>query len=335
MKAIAYTKCAAADSTDALEEIELVIPTPQGSDLLVEVRAVSVNPCDAKAIRFHEPDGKPRILGYDAAGIVSAIGRGVTRFAIGDEVYYAGDITRPGSNSEYQLVDERIVGHRPRRLSFAETAALPLTTITAWEMLFDRLMLPRHAEERGNLLIIGGSGGVGSIAIQLARQLTNFRIVATAGSLEGREWCRSLGAHDTLDHHIALRNQIEVLGLGPIEYIFSISGSDNHWRSIVALVAPQGRVGLIDDPDKIDVRDLKSKCASFHWEAMFTRPRFATKDMVAQHNLLESVAKLIDEGRIRSTISHHYGRITAKNLWSAYLAILGGHTRGKIVLEGF
>jgi NADPH2:quinone reductase len=277
------------------------------------------------------------VLGWDAAGIVEAAGPDCTLFRQGDAVFYAGSLTRPGTDSELHLVDERIVGPKPASLSFAEAAALPLTAITAWEMLFDRLQVPRGSEpDSGDaLLLIGGAGGVGSVAIQLARRLTGLRVIATASRPETRDWCLDLGAHDVVDHRADLAAQLKAIGAEQVRYVFSTTNTDAHWPAITAVVAPQGRVGLIDDPDAIDVRLLKQKSASLHWEFMFTRPMFATTDMEAQHRLLVEVARLTDAGVIRTTLAEQYGMINAANLRRAHALIESGRARGKIVLEGF
>lgn len=335
MRAVAYTHCRPVGAEDALIDYDLPDPAPRRRDLLVEVKAVSVNPVDVKLRRRADPVGEPRVLGFDAAGIVRAIGPEVARFGIGDEVWYAGAINRPGSNAELQLVDARIVGRKPRSLSFAQAAAMPLTAITAWEMLFDRLDIRRISETGKALLIIGGAGGVGSMAIQLARQLTSVHIIATASRDETREWCLSLGAHDVISHARAMPGQLAALGRKFADYVFCTNSSDRHWHDIVRAVAPQGRVGLIDDPDPIDVRELKEKSASLHWEAMFTRSLYETPDMSEQSNLLNTVANLVDQGTLRTTMTEHFGRITAANLIRAHGLIESGRARGKIVLEGF
>lgn len=339
MKAVVYTHSRPVTHPEVLLDAVLPDPEPGPHDLLVEIRAIAVNPVDAKQRKRADPVGEQRVLGYDAAGIVRARGPEVSRFHVGDAVYYAGSIARPGSNSELHLVDERIAGHKPATLSFAEAAALPLTSITAWEMLFDRLALPRQPDPAGTLLIIGGAGGVGSMAIQLARRLTSARIVATASRPETRDWCLALGAHHVIDHSGDMPAQLKALGIasasGGVERIFCTNGTDTHWKAMIHMLAPQGRIGVIDDPGPIDVRELKPKSASLHWEAMFARPGFATPDMVEQHNLLEAVARLVDSGQLRTTLAEHYGRIDAANLTRAHAAIEGGKTRGKIVLEGF
>ncbi|PWC69600.1 NADPH:quinone reductase [Azospirillum sp. TSH7] len=341
MKAIGYRKSLPITDADALIDVEIDRPAAAGRDLLVRVEAVSVNPVDTKLRRNASPaEGDLRILGFDAAGIVEAVGPDVTLFRPGDAVFYAGAIDRPGTNSEYHLVDERIVGVRPASLSVAEAAALPLTAITAWEMLFDRLSLPRDASEKNNgegksLLIVGGAGGVGSIAIQLARRLSKVRVLATASRPETADWVRELGAHDVIDHSRPMAEQVKALGLSGVDYVFSTNATDHHFQDLVELVAPQGHIGLIDDPEPIDVRLLKRKSVSLHWELMFTRSLFQTADMIAQHELLTEVSRLVDAGTLRTTLTETLGRIDAATLRKAHALIESGKARGKVVLEGF
>lgn len=336
MKAIAYTRSLPADDPEALVEVEVRDPAPpRGHELLVEVRAVSVNPVDTKIRRGGDPLGEPHVLGFDAAGVVRATGPEASLLRVGDEVYYAGSIDRPGTNAPLHLVDERIVGHKPKTLSFAKAAAMPLTTITAWEALFDRLQIPRNAPARGGaLLIIGGAGGVGSMAVQLARRLTGLRVIATASRPETREWCLSLGAHDVVDHSSDLVAQLKAMNVAP-QYIFSTHTTERNWKAAAELIAPQGRIALIEAQGPVDARDVMRKSVSIHCEWMFTRPVFDTPDKVAQHRLLEEVAELVDRGILQTTMTEHYGRITAANLMRAHAAIEGGQVRGKIVLEGF
>jgi zinc-binding alcohol dehydrogenase family protein len=277
------------------------------------------------------------VLGYDAAGVVAAVGPQCRLFKPGDAVFYAGSITRPGTNAQFHLVDERIVGPKPRSLGFAEAAALPLTTITAWEMLFDRFgVRPGKPADAGTLLIVGGAGGVGSIAIQLARRLTGLTVVATASRPETRQWCLDLGAHHVVDHGKKLADGLKAIGLPMVEYIFSTNATAQHFPEFADIVAPQGKVGLIESgTDVIDARALMGKSASLHWELMFTRPRFGTPDMIAQHKLLAEVSALVDAGVIRTTHSETLGPINAANLRKAHALIESGKTRGKLVLEGF
>jgi zinc-binding alcohol dehydrogenase family protein len=317
-----------------LIDIEVDKPTPGGRDLLVEVKAVSVNPVDTK-VRLREPPGAPLVLGWDAAGVVVAAGPQSRLFKPGDEVFYAGSIKRPGTNAQFHLVDERIVGVKPRTLDFAAAAAMPLTTLTAWEMLLDRFMIARAGGEGRSLLIIGGAGGVGSMAIQLARVLTKLTVIATASRPETTAWCRELGAHTVIDHSKPMPGQLEALGHRFVDYVFSTTNTGQHYDTIVQVIAPQGKFGLIDDPGPIDVGKLRAKCNSLHWEGMFTRSTFQTPDIEEQHRLLTEVGQLVDAGKIRCTLTEKLAPINAANLRRAHALVESGRMRGKIVLEGF
>jgi zinc-binding alcohol dehydrogenase family protein len=337
MKAVAYRKSLPIDHADALIDIELPDPQATGRDLLVEVRAISVNPVDVK-IRQNVPpaEGDSKVIGWDAAGIVKAVGPDVTLFKPGDEVWYAGALTRAGTNSELHLVDERIAGHKPANLDFAQAAALPLTAITAWELLFERLEVSRDKGVQGkSLLVIGAAGGVGSILVQLARQLTGLTIIGTASRPDTTEWIKELGAHHVIDHSKPLNDEIKRLGLPPVSYVAALNQTDHHWNAIAELVAPQGKVALIDDPAAIDVRLLKRKSVSLHWEFMFTRSMFETADMQKQHQLLNDVATLVETGAIKTTLAERFGKINATNLKRAHTLIESNRAKGKIVLEGF
>lgn len=337
MKAVAYRTAGSIDRKDALQDITLEKPKAEGRDLLVNIVAVSVNPVDAKLRMSRPPEGcEWGVLGFDAAGVVEAVGPEVQNFKPGDAVFYAGSIARPGTNSEYHLVDERIVGRKPASLSYAEAAALPLTAITAWEMLFDRLDVKRPTAQGGNaILVIGGAGGVGSITIQLLRVLTDLTVIATASRPETQEWVRECGAHHVIDHRQPLAPQVEALGLGAPGFVFSITQTGQHFADIVDLIAPQGRFGLIDDPEELNAMPLKLKAVSLHWELMFTRSLFETPDIAEQGKLLNEVAALVDAGRIRSTATEVAGKIDAATLRAVHARIESGSARGKIVLEGF
>jgi zinc-binding alcohol dehydrogenase family protein len=337
MKAIGLYRSAPIDQDDALLDLTLPDPVPGPRDLLVEVRAVSVNPVDTKVRRNATlREGEPRVLGYDAAGIVRAIGAEVTLFRPGDRVWYAGAIDRPGTNAELHAVDERIVGRMPERLSFAEAAALPLTAITAWELLFDRLQVPRDGGDGDALLVTGAGGGVGSILVQLARQLTGLTVIGTASRPETRDWVRTLGAHHVIDHTRPLQPQLEAIGHPQVRHVASLTHTEQHYDALVQALAPQGRLGLIDDPTTpLDPMKLKLKSASLHWEMMFARSLHGTPDMIEQHRLLNAVADLVDAGRLRTTVAEHFGRIDAGNLKRAHALIESGRARGKVVLEGF
>lgn len=335
MRATAYTRHGLPiDDPDSLVDLEIDLPTPGPRDLRVAVRAVAVNPVDAK-VRRTAATTTPRVLGFDAVGIVDAVGSEVTLFQPGDAVYYAGAIDRPGSNAEYQLVDERIVGRKPGSLDDAAAAALPLTAITAWELLFDRLRLVEGKGEGQTLLVIGAAGGVGSILVQLARQLTRLTVVGTASRPETREWVQALGAHHVIDHTESLAEGLARLGIAQVEHVASLTHTDQHYAGIVEVLAPQGQLGLIDDPGALDIMALKRKSASLHWEFMFARPLHRTADMQQQHVLLNRVAGLIDAGVLRTTLGEHYGTINAANLRRAHAFIESGRAKGKVVLEGF
>lgn len=337
MKAVVYHASHKIDHAESLLDASLPEPVAQGRDLLVEVRAVSVNPVDTKVRANVAPEpGQAKILGWDAAGVVRAVGPEVTLFRPGDRVWYAGSIARQGSYAELQLVDERIVGPMPASLGFAEAAALPLTSLTAWEMLFQRLEIPMGGDAGGkSLLVIGAAGGVGSIIVQLARQLTGLTVTGTASRPQSQDWIRQLGAHHAIDHGQPLSRELDRLGLPKPDYIVSLSHTDQHFAEIAESIAPQGKFGLIDDPELIDIRLLKRKSASVHWEFMFTRSLYGTADMAAQHAILRRVAELVDAGTIRSTLNQHFGSINAANLKRAHALIESHQARGKIVLEGF
>jgi len=336
MRAIGYTHSLPIDDAASLVDIDLPKPEATGRDLLVAVKAVSVNPVDAK-IRMRRADPPAwQVLGWDAAGVVEAVGPDVTGFSVGDHVFYAGALNRPGTNAEYHLVDERLVGTKPVSLDWAQAAALPLTAITAWETLFDRLsvntMVPGGPRA---ILIVGGAGGVGSIAVQLARTLTDLTVIATASRDETRAWVRGLGAHHVIDHTKPLAAQVAALGVGAPEFVFSTTHTDAHLAEIVDLIAPQGRFALIDDPASLDVVPFKQKSVSIHWELMFTRSLFETADMSEQGLILNEVARLVDAGRLETTLGEAFGTIDAANLRRAHARIESHTAKGKIVLEGF
>lgn len=343
MKAVAYQASHPIDHPDALIDTTLPDPIARGRDLLVEVRAVSVNPVDTKVRRGSQPEkGAWKVLGWDAAGVVRAVGPEVTHFRPGDRVWYAGSILRQGSNSELQLVDERIVGAMPASLDFADAAAMPLTSLTAWEMLFDRLQVPMgmdgaagSGDKGGSILIVGAAGGVGSIMVQLARRLTALTVIGTASRPESQEWVKKLGAHEVIDHSRPLSAELARVGAVAPDFIVSLTHTDQHYAEIVEAIAPQGRFGLIDDPEPIDVRQLKRKSVSLHWELMFTRSIFQTGDMQAQQDILSRMAGLVDAGTVASTASEHFGAINAANLKRAHALLESGRSRGKIVLAGF
>ncbi|TGD74929.1 zinc-binding alcohol dehydrogenase family protein [Mangrovimicrobium sediminis] len=337
MRAVGYQHSLPVSDADCLQDIELPTPQPSGRDLLVEVRAVAVNPVDTKLRLATAPEaGQWNVLGFDAAGVVVAAGDGATLFRPGDAVWYAGDRRRAGSNAQYQLVDERLVGARPATLDFAAAAALPLTAITAWELLFDRLGVARDPARSGeSLLVLGAAGGVGSMLIQLARRLTGLIVIGSASRERSRAWVEGLGAHHVVDHGRPLDAQLHALGHTGVDYVTSLTHTDQHFAQIVECLRPQGRLGLIDDPQAIDIRALKPKSLSLHWEYMFTRSFFGTEDMVAQHEILQQLAALVDAGEIRTTLGEHYGEINAVNLRRAHAHLESGAAVGKVVLEGW
>lgn len=336
MKAVALTRYLPISDDQSFLDVDLPKPIPTGHDLLVEVRAVAVNPVDVKV---RSPKDKveemPRVLGWDAAGIVADVGPDVTLFRPGDAVYYAGDITRPGSNQQFQLVDERIVGRKPVRLSFAETAALPLTTITAYEALFDRLRIDRDGANAGEtILMIGGAGGVGSIAMQLAKR-AGLTVIATASRPETVAWVKDLGADHSVNHHGDMVAEVRGLGLTHVDHI-AIFNDMRHWAAAVELIRPQGGIVTIDDTDlPMPMAGMKTKAASLHWEFMFARSMHKTPDMIEQHRLLSFVADEVDAGRLSTTMSEVLSPINAANLRRAHGLIETGRAKGKIVLEGF
>lgn len=337
MKAIGYFHPLPITDPDLLVELQMPDPVPTGRDLLVQVKAVSVNPVDTKMrLRSTPPAGEARILGYDAAGVIVAIGDQVEHFRPGDEVYYAGSIERPGSNAELQLVDERIVGHKPASLDFARAAALPLTSITAWEMLFDRLRVERGDRPTSkSILVIGASGGVGSILVQLVRQLTGLTIIGTASRPETAEWVQSLGAHHVIDHRLPLPQELERIGVPQVTYAAGLTHTPDHFPQIAEVIAPQGHFCLIDDFGQNDMGLLRRKSISFHWEYMFTRSVYTTPDMGSQGSLFNQLAALVDSGTIRTTMKEDLGPLNVVNLKRAHALIESGKTIGKIVLSGW
>ncbi len=337
MKAVAYLQPGALDRKDALLDVDLPLPAPGPRDLRVRVAAVSVNPVDTKIRKTRAPQPeRPEVLGWDAVGNVDAVGAEVQGFAVGDRVFYAGAIDRPGTNAEYHLVDARIVGRAPARLSDAEAAGLPLTAITAWELLFDRLGVPQGGGDSAALLVIGGAGGVGSMLIQLARQLTRLTVIATASRPETQAWCRELGAHHVIDHAQPLGPQLAAVGWPQVPLVASLTQTDAHWSAIVEAAAPQGRIALIDDPTRpLDVLALKRKSLSLHWELMFTRSLYQTPDMAAQGRLLDAIAVMVDDGRLRTTVTQTLRPISADTVRRAHALIESGRARGKVTIEGW
>lgn len=338
MKAVGYERPLPIDDRAALLDVILPEPQPDPHDLVVDVKAISVNPVDSKVRRDVQPGpGEIKVLGWDAAGVVHAVGPQVTLFRPGDRVWYAGALERAGTNSERHVVDERIVGRMPVTLGFAQAAALPLTSLTAWELLFDRLQIPLDTtplEER--ILIIGAAGGVGSVLVQLARKLTGLTVIGTASRPETQAWVRDRGAHYVIDHQKPLSEELKRIGLPSVTYVASLTNTDDHFPQIVEVLEPQGRLALIDDPVKpLDIMQLKRKSISLHWELMYTRSMFHTPDMIEQHRILNQIADLVDDGTLESTAAEHFGAIDAANVRKAHALLESGKARGKIVLEGF
>lgn len=338
MKAVALTRYLPIDDPDALFDVDLDIPVPGPHDLRVRVEAVSVNPVDTK-VRAPKPqvEAAPKVLGYDAAGVVDAVGDAVSGFAVGDAVYYAGDITRSGSNAQFQLVDARLVARKPDTLDFAQAAALPLTALTAWELLFERMPYAFDGGGAGrSLLVIAGAGGVGSIAIQLAK-LSGFTVIATASREETVAWCRTLGADHVVDHRQALAPQLRALGFETVDAALNFADTDLYWEVLGELLAPLGHVGLIVEPaGALKIGDpYKSKCIGIHWEFMFARARFKTADMAEQGRILARVAELVDAGRLRGTLTDTLSPISAETLREAHRRLESGRTIGKLAVSGW
>lgn len=341
MKAIGYTQSLPISDPESLIDIELPQPTASGHDLLVRIQSIAVNPVDCKIRKNVTPDeGQYKVLGWDAVGEVVAIGESVTHFKLGDTVFYAGDLNRQGSNAEFQLVDERIVGHKPKSLSDSEAAALPLTAITAWELLFERLAVKQqqsNLKEKSNdvILIIGAAGGVGSILVQLASALTGATVIATASRESSANWVKKLGADYVIDHSKPLVEQVMQLNIGQVTHVASLTHTDSYLDSYVELLAPMGKIALIDDPKSLDIVKLKIKSLSLHWEFMYSRSMFKAVDMIEQHHILNEVSGLMAPGYIQTTVVKNLGTINATNLRAAHQALESGKSIGKIVLEGF
>jgi zinc-binding alcohol dehydrogenase family protein len=341
MKAIGYTKSLPITNVASLTDIELPQPIATGRDLLIKIKAIAVNPADYK-VRLHmaPAEGEHKVIGWDAVGEVVATGENASNFKPGDTVYYAGDITRQGCNAEYQLVDERLVGNKPKSLSDAEAAALPLTAITAYEILFEHLAIEQQSPDSKDvskeiILVVGAAGGVGSILVQLAKAITGATVIATASRSSSADWVKKLGADYVVDHTKPLQPQIEALGIGSVTHVASLNSTDSYFASYTELLAPFGKIAMIDDPEALDITKLKMKSLSLHWEFMFARSMFNAADMEEQGKLLNRVADLIDQGYIQTTLGQHLGAINAENLRSAHQLLEAGSSIGKIVLEGF
>lgn len=335
MKAIGYKENLPIQNEQSLQDIELEQPTPTGRDILVEVKAISVNPADFKVRQGMKPaEGQWKVIGWDATGIVKSVGEEVSLFQVGDEVWYAGDFTRPGTYAQFQLVDERIVGGKPKTLSFGEAVALPLTTLTAWELLFDRMQVEK-ANPNKSILVIGAAGGVGSIMVQLLKHLTQLTIIGTASREVTVSWLEDLGADHIINHRNKLSEEFAKYKLAEPDYVVSLNATEQHIDEIVKVIKPQGKFGFIDDPKTLNVMPFKRKAVSVHIELMFTRSMFQTEDMIEQHHILNAAAKLIDQGAIQTTLGEHFGKINAENLRRAHALLETHQAKGKIVLEGF
>ena len=334
MKAIGYQQAGPIDAPNSLIELELDQPQLGPYDLLVEVKGISVNPVDTKVRSNWPTEGGHRILGYDASGVVKEVGEQVSKFKVGEEVFYSGDITRAGTNAQFHAVDERIVGKKPATLGFAEAAAFPLTSITAWELLFDALQIKEGEGQDDAILIIGGAGGVGSILIQLAKKLTQLKVVATASRPETIAWTQKMGADYVINHRASLVTQLKELDITP-RYVASLNATDQHLPAIIELIKPRGHVAVIDDPQTFDFNAGKRKALSFSWEFMFTRSMFQTDDMEKQHELLNRVSAMIDDGSLISTMTNNLGKMSISTLKEAHKLQESGRVIGKNVLEGF
>ena len=337
MRAIGYSNSLPPTDADSLQDIELPDYTASdlgANDLLVQVSAISVNPVDTKVRMSTAPESGYKVLGWDASGTVKAVGADVTLFQPGDDVFYAGTLDRAGTNSELHVVDERIVGRKPVSLSHAHAAALPLTSITAWEMLFGGMGVQEGQGEGEALLVVGGAGGVGSALIQIAKALTRLKVIATASRQETRDWCIRMGADHTIDHRQSLKGQLEELGVQP-RYIASLTATGQHYEEIIESITPHGTIAVIDDPPELDALKLKPKALRLHFEFMFARPLHNAPDMIEQHRLLNRISELVDQGRIVTTAKQDGGSINAANLRAAHALQESGRAIGKTVLAGF
>ena len=338
-ESIAADQAQPTDASNCFTEVDVEIPQPGPRDLLIRVKAVSVNPVDYKVrSSLQEKQFTPRILGWDAAGIVEQVGEQVSLFKPGDEVYYAGNITRPGSNGEYQLVDERIVGRKPATLSFEEAAALPLTTITAWEALFERLGIEPQKTSKNQastVLMIGGAGGVGSIAIQLAKQVAGLQVIATASRPETIKWCKKMGADHTINHRKPFQTELETISIKEVDYILCFNDTEQHLQNMADVIKPQGKIcSIVETKHPLNMNVFQWKSVTFVWEFMYTKPVYETDDMQSQHDLLNTVADLIDQGIVQTTMTQNLGVLNATNLAKAHAELESGRTIGKLVLSG-
>lgn len=336
MPAVAYRKSLPVDDAESLVDITLPVPRPGPRDLLVQVEAIAVNPVDYKVRQNNDPGGVPKVLGWDAAGTVVAVGEEVTSFRVGDEVFYAGALDRPGANSRFHTVDDRVVGHKPASLSFAEAAALPLTSLTAWEGLFEHLGLHTDAlRQSGTLLVTAAAGGVGAMVSQLARALTSLTVIGTASRPETAEFARRMGAAHLVDHHRPLAPQVGELAPDGVDFVFSTAGTDRNLAAYADILKPFGRIVAIDDFGPVEIGLLKSKSISFHWEFMFTRSLHRTADLAEQGRILDQISRLVDAGILTTTATTDLGKINAEHVREAHRVLESGKAIGKITLTGF
>ncbi|MCK0131391.1 zinc-binding alcohol dehydrogenase family protein [Flavobacteriaceae bacterium F08102] len=335
MKAIGFKQSLPIQEKDSFILFDIEKPQPKGFDLLVKVQANSVNPVDFKIRQSTAKDeilDSPKIIGWDAVGIVEAVGDKTSRFKVGDAVYYAGDITRSGSNAEFQLVDERIVGHKPNNLSIAEAAAMPLTSLTAYEAIFDRIKINPEKDQGKSILILAGAGGVGSIAIQLAKKLANLTVIATASRPNSIAWCKDLGADYVVNHH-HLKEELEKIGHAQVHYILDFVDLEGYWETAADIIKPQGHIVSITESSKpLDLNIMKSKSVTFSWELMYTRSMYTTDDMERQHEILNHVAELLTNGTIKSTLSTTLQGFTVANLKKAHELQESSASIGKTVI---
>ncbi|WP_406826688.1 zinc-binding alcohol dehydrogenase family protein [Pedobacter sp. KACC 23697] len=336
MKAIGFKTSLPINENESFIAFETPVPQPEGRDLLVKIKAISVNPVDFKIRQNSAKDTvleTPKVIGWDAVGIVEAVGEGVTFFKAGDEVYYAGDLTRSGSNAEYQLVDERIVGLKPTKLTNAEAAAMPLTALTAWESLYDRIRISEQKDKGKSILIIGGAGGVGSIAIQLAKKISGLKVIATSSRAETKDWCRAMGADVVVDHK-NLVEEVRAAGFKEVDFILDFVDLNSYWDHLVELIKPQGHiVSITGSATPVALNKLKNKSVTFSWELMYTRSMYQTEDMQQQHHILNELAKLLDNGILKTTLNQTLKGFTVENLKEAHHLLESGKTIGKVVIE--
>ncbi|WP_282018786.1 zinc-binding alcohol dehydrogenase family protein [Salegentibacter mishustinae] len=336
MKAVGIRKSHPIDHPDSFIDFNTEEPKPGDLDLLVRIKAVSVNPVDFKVRQNAAKDKEleqPKILGWDAAGIVERVGNKVTKFKQGDEVYYAGEIDRPGCNAEFQLVNENIAGHKPKNISFEEAAAMPLTSLTAWECIFERLKIEENSGENQDILVLGGAGGVGSIAIQLLKKLTKFNVIATASRNETEAWCRNMGA-DVIVNHKNLEEEMKAKGYENVDYTLNFSDTDMHWDAMASLIKPQGNIcSIVETKNPVDLNKLKNKSVAFHWELMFTRAKFQTPDMHKQHEILERISKLLEEETIETTLNKTFQGLDPETLKEVHSLQESGKSIGKNVIS--